>query len=300
MADDHSIFGAFSKKYAAHNATEMLHPGWNSLAIQVNSDALPPAVIAGITLDREDGAIERAVILPCHSASSPGFKIENDQLRYNQFGGAIGRPIWKNKTFFFGSIQALRVRTSTQERLKFPTAAELGGDFTGIDPITGTTFATIYDPVTGLPFPENPIDPARFSAYAKKMIAAGLFMTSNCDSCVADPNLAVNFIGNAPGVENDTQYLARIDHFSEKDQLQGGLVIEPHTYPQVYSPNPISRLGLTNRVCAFNVGEVHLFTQNLLNEFHLGYTRNFSGFGQDRSIDAKSEYPFHSTPDSLP
>jgi len=35
-----------------------LHIGWNSLAIQVNSEAFSPAVIAGITLDREDGEID--------------------------------------------------------------------------------------------------------------------------------------------------------------------------------------------------------------------------------------------------
>jgi alpha-L-rhamnosidase len=53
-----SPFGRFPHGYASQDVTGILHIGWNSLAIQVNSEAFSPAVIAGITLDREDGEID--------------------------------------------------------------------------------------------------------------------------------------------------------------------------------------------------------------------------------------------------
>jgi hypothetical protein len=41
----------------------------------------------------------------------------------NQFGGAIGGPILKNKLFFFGSLEPIRVRSSRTEQFFVPTTA---------------------------------------------------------------------------------------------------------------------------------------------------------------------------------
>jgi Carboxypeptidase regulatory-like domain len=58
----------------------------------------------------------------------------------NQFGGTIGGPIWKNRTFFFFSYQGARFRSpeaSTQNTLL--TDAQRGGDFSaGGSPFNGT------------------------------------------------------------------------------------------------------------------------------------------------------------------
>jgi Carboxypeptidase regulatory-like domain len=58
-------------------------------------------------------------------------------LRYNDFGGTIGGPIYipgvyntnKDKTFFFFSEEARRVHTNVTETADTPTPAELGGTF---------------------------------------------------------------------------------------------------------------------------------------------------------------------------
>lgn len=49
-------------------------------------------------------------------------------LRYNDFGGTIGGPIWKDHTFFFFSEEARRVITYTNFLADTPSVAELRGD----------------------------------------------------------------------------------------------------------------------------------------------------------------------------
>ena len=77
-------------------------------------------------------------------------------LRYNDFGGAFGGPVYKDKTFFFFSEEVRRVTTPVTQTAIVPTADERQGIFQG--PVctainsagnctaTGTQIATI-DPV---------------------------------------------------------------------------------------------------------------------------------------------------------
>ncbi len=49
-------------------------------------------------------------------------------LRYNDFGGTVGGPIWKDHTFFFFSEEVRRVITHTNFLAGVPSTAELRGD----------------------------------------------------------------------------------------------------------------------------------------------------------------------------
>ncbi len=79
----------------------------------------------------------------------PGTVGTNDPLDRNQFGGAFGGPIAKDKTFFFASYSGLRQEeTYYRNTAVVPTALERAGDFSqsSIKP---------RDPVTGVAFPGN-------------------------------------------------------------------------------------------------------------------------------------------------
>ena len=48
----------------------------------------------------------------------------------NQFGATLGGPIFKNKSFFFGSWESLRINSQSTSNIRVPTLTEMSGDFT--------------------------------------------------------------------------------------------------------------------------------------------------------------------------
>jgi Carboxypeptidase regulatory-like domain/TonB dependent receptor len=100
-------------------------------------------------------------------------------LRRNQFGGAIGGPILKNKTFFFFDYEGLRERNANSNTFGVPTPCERGdaacngiqglGNFSELCTLQGFTFdntgacsdpsGQLWDPYTGVFDPNNPNGP---------------------------------------------------------------------------------------------------------------------------------------------
>src|SRR5262249_31260567 len=71
------------------------------------------------------------------------FAAEKPSFRRNQYGGYIGGPIKKNKTFFFGGYEALKTRKGLTYTTQVPTPAMLTGDFSALLPDT-----KIIDPLS--------------------------------------------------------------------------------------------------------------------------------------------------------
>ena len=91
------------------------------------------------------------------------FAPEHDQLKRNQFGGAVGGPIQKDHLFYFGTYQGSRYRNAPEGQIAFvPTAAERTGDFSSLLP--GTQLA---DPITNVPFAGNQIPASRLSSVSQ-------------------------------------------------------------------------------------------------------------------------------------
>src|SRR5690606_18897108 len=68
-------------------------------------------------------------------------------LRYNQFGGSLGGPIKKDKTFFFGLYEGFRQNLGRVYTTTVPTELERMGDFSQTR-ISSGAVRTIYDPLT--------------------------------------------------------------------------------------------------------------------------------------------------------
>ena len=181
--------------------------------------------------------------------------VQRPKYRQNQFGGALGGPIWKNKTFFFGDFEGTRIRQGRSIVASVPTAlqrssgytdfADLitrngnrtrGTDLLGRTVLIGQIFdpATTrrvtsgqVDPVTGRtatgtgfvrdPFANNRIPASRLSPSAIKLM--NLFPNENVIQAGTQTN-NYNTVRNL--TDDANSFDVRIDHnFSEKDHIFG-------------------------------------------------------------------------------
>lgn len=143
------------------------------------------------------------------------------KLRRNQYGAAIGGPIWKNRTFFFVNFQGTPVRTDQIYNSTVPSPSMLKGDFSGQKPIT--------DPLTGQPFPNNVIPESRFSS-ASTYFFPYLLTPNSPDG---------RFRATAPTLNDTYEGMTRIDHQITSNQRLYGrwVIVDNNTNSPDYRPS---------------------------------------------------------------
>src|SRR5262249_11568525 len=97
---------------------------------------------------------------------------QNPNLSRNNFGGTIGGPIKKNKTFFFVGYEGLQSHNDVYDVVTIPTPAMLNGDFSAIaTDVNGKALKPIKDPITGQQFQGNIIPRNRLNPIALALVS---------------------------------------------------------------------------------------------------------------------------------
>jgi hypothetical protein len=132
------------------------------------------------------------------------FSAHSEDLKRNQFGVALGGPMWRDKLWFHGFYEGTRSLTAFQAAGYSPTAAMFTGEM-------ADAFRTIYDPLTyvasagtRLPFPGATIPVARINSVARNLLSYYL-PGSNLASVPG------NVFGNPENALQDDQGGLRLD-----------------------------------------------------------------------------------------
>jgi len=243
------------------------------------------------------------------------FADKAEKFNLNQFGGSVGGPIFKNKTFFFvdgeqkyqrhgivftGLVPSLAMRTGDFSADAFGNP--LSGSGTGFNPVIvnpnmigASTSTSAYPNIyfqcnsMGVPLPANAsglqpqgvpcnkIPSSLINNIGQAMM--NLYPAPNANNASAGYNYV-----NVPVRELDeTKFDVRLDqNFSNADSAFGRF-----SYDQAFSYVPggspgfaaANAFGTNQRIInhARNValGETHVFSPNMVNQFNFGYNRIF-------------------------
>lgn len=189
------------------------------------------------------------------------------ELRQNQYGGSIGGPIFKNRTFFFGDYEGFRQVSGTTYRSTVPTIEE----FNNINSINGGSPQALVNGGNGTQ--GLPIDPIALN-YLK------LFPAPNADG------LTQNYVVSPNKTQFSNLFDVRVDHrFNDKNLFFGRYSynkVNTVTPPALgTAPNGIQVSGgrfifagpATDTAQQYGFGFTHIFSDSLLVDLRAGFTR---------------------------
>jgi hypothetical protein len=182
----------------------------------------------------------------------------------NQFGGAVGGPVLRNRMFFFGHYEGRRQVLSNTAKATIPSTKMFGGDFSELS--TQLYDPTKYDANTGKrePFSGNIIPSDRINDMAKKLLAYYVSAPSYSSQ---------NLVGNPVTTDNYDQYGGRIDvTLNAKNTLFGQYVNEnsPTVNAALF---PLAGYGFPLSTNLVMTQLTSTLTPHLVNELRLGWIR---------------------------
>ena len=201
------------------------------------------------------------------------------ELRQNQFGGSIGGPIFRDKTFFFADYEGFRQVTGLTYTSTVPTLDE----YNAINSLAGSTPQTLLansnnkGNVDTAPNNVGGVDPAAL-AYLK------LFPAPNTG---AVGQLTNNFVISPNKTQSANSFDGRVDHRFSSNNLffarydynkvntftPAALGTNAATGLQISGGRYIFAGPATDTAQQYGFGFTHIFTQNLLIDLRAAYTR---------------------------
>ncbi len=190
----------------------------------------------------------------------------------HQFGGTLGGPVLKSKTFFFGSYQGLRISQGQTYLSTVPSERMRQGDFGEINRV-------IYDPLTGQPFAGNQIPLSRWDSAARNIISQLYPAPNTGGTRSATGKIINNYLINPTLERDDDQIDSKVDHsltdnnrFFVRYSYQNTNRVLPATLPHGDAGNTFGAGDGKIKAQGLAFNDTHTFSSNWLNEFRVGWT----------------------------
>jgi Carboxypeptidase regulatory-like domain len=270
------------------NGTGFIYNGWlldgvditeyeqGGTNIQPNVDALAEFKVESANMPAEYGHTPNAVSATMKSGTNAFhgtvfeflrndkldsrnfFATTKNALKRNQFGGAVGGPIKRNKVFFFTDFEGTRQRQEQVFNNTLPSDAMRTGNFSGTKAIT--------DPLTGSAFPGNIIPASRIASQAVYFLN---YMPTQVQGRFNAPQA---LDPNKGDIKVDAMLTAN-DHLMSRYSIADNQESDPNQYPA------LGIQDLHSRAQNLVLTETHVFNSRWVNELRLGYYRDYFLFG---------------------
>jgi Carboxypeptidase regulatory-like domain/TonB dependent receptor len=240
-----------------------------------------------------------------------------DHLVRNQFGGSVGGPIVKDKTFFYFTVESQRLRfanplavtTTTPDFVNFVNDGGFASFMESGTPsnststggicyfLTGATCPGAFS--TGTAYPNTSLGATYQKMFAAQPVPLCVAGTAACTGLsnvgaglyTAGLVYPVNVYGTVnvsqPSIVNQMRYSVKMDHkLSSKDQLTGAYLYDNADSTTDFGGNFVFGPNLINPARAQNAGVTwsHTFSPTILNQARFDYVRNTSNFPIDPSV----------------
>ena len=225
------------------------------------------------------------------------FALTTEPLKQNQFGGTVGGPIRKDKTFFFAFYEGFRNRQGETELTTVPSAAERSGNFAELCP-EGFTAGFCNNPNNQLfnvfanaPYPNNQIPQGQINSVSQTLL-----------SFFPLPNDGANLFSATQTLSNNTdQFGIKVDHYlSPRDTLNFRYMFDQLSQVDPLSPGgatvPGFPVGENQRAQSFVAQDTHTFSPTVVGVARLSFLRNKFLFGEHEDHQLPSSLGFQYTP----
>src|SRR5712691_2291901 len=235
------------------------------------------------------------------------FGTTTEPLKQNQFGGTIGGPIRKDRSFFFGYFEGFRNRQGETDSSTVPSVAERQGNFAEICPegfsggFCNNSNHQLFNVFLNQPYIDNQFDMSSVSTLTQNLL--NYFPAPNNGTNVYTATQVVHQDTNQFGLRLD-QYLGAADDLNFRYAFSNGTEFHPIATSGASVPGfPV---GQEQRAQNFVAQEAHTFSPAMIGVFRFSFLRNkflygertnhttpaSLGFGYDSSLPVAEGPPF--------